>query len=371
MTSPPASPPGPPDDDRTTLRAAGPSTTVARAGRRSTTPVRLIVVLAAAALAVILGVVGGTFVVAGQIGPGSDPSSTPTSTPTPTVADPADAVRGFLDAIARGDAVAALAFAETQPADTSFMTNEVLATAHAANPITEINVPPIPSASDDPVSVQASYKIGTERITDTYTVNLVGGSYRLEEVGAELDLGSERSEAMPMVLAGRAVDSDTVILLPGAYEVTSGLSFVDWGPDNTILVKSPGAFLSASALDRSINTTGEKAFLGAIKASLDACVKIKKVKPNGCPFGYDTSSYTVSPKTISWSFTDDPMAGLEPRLDYDEECTGTVSVSLRLRFKARGTTTYNKEKATIDTSVYDSATATADLTGTTVKITWS
>lgn len=322
-------------------------------------------VVVAGVLAVVLGVIGGTFVASGRGGP------QPTPSPTPTTADPAAAVRGFLEAVAKGDAAAALSYSQTQPADTSFITNEVLTTALAANPITEVNVPPQPSTQDESTSVEASYKIGTERVTESYDVNLVEGAYKLEEVGSSLDVSSQRSENVQMILAGREVDSDTVILLPGAYEVTSGLTFIDWGADHTVLVKAPGAFVSASNLDLSINEAGVAAYLAAVTSSLSSCVKIKKVNPNGCPFAYTSTSYTIDPKTISWTLTEDPLVDKNPRLDYDDDTVAVLSVTLRLRFKAKGRTTYDQKTTAIDTTVSDSGEATADLTGSTVKITWA
>lgn len=325
------------------------------------------VVLAAAALAIILGVVGGTFVAGGRTP--VPPGSTPTPT-TGAASDPAAVVRGFLEAVARNDATAALAYAETQPADTSYMSAEVLTAANAANPVTEINVPPVPSSTQDSMTVQASYKIGAERVTQGYDLDLVNGVWMLSEVGAELDLSSQRSEVVPLILAGRTVDADTISLLPGAYEVTSGLTYLDWGPENTILVKGPGAFLSASKLDLSINDAGTAALLVATKASLNACVKIKKVDPSGCPFSYSNSSYKVTPSTISWTLTEDPLADVTPRLSNDDDGRGTVTASIRLQFTAKGKTTYDGKAATISSPVSASATASADLTGDSVTVTW-
>lgn len=363
MSSHRPSPSGPADDDRTTLRTTPSATSPAVTAARRRRPVRLIVVGVAAALSVVLGVVGGSLVVGGQ-------PSEPTASPTPTAPDPAAAVRGFLEAVGRGDAAAALGYAETQPADTSFITDDVLKAALATNAITEINVPPLPSSDTDSVSVDASYKIGGERVTESYDVNLVEGAFKLDKVAAELDVASTRSEKVPMVLAGREVDSDTVILLPGAYEVTSGLTFIDWGADNTIMVKSPGAFLAASKLALSINDAGTSAFRRAVKTSLDACVKIKKVEPTGCPFAYTSTSYTINPKTISWTLAEDPLADKVPRLDYEDDGSGTLSVSVSLRFKATGKSSYDGKSTKIDTRVYGSSTAAADLTGDAVKITW-
>lgn len=318
-------------------------------------------------LAIILGVIGGTFVAGGRTP--APPESTPTPT-APVGSDPAAVVRGFLEAVARSDAPAALAYAQTQPADTSFMSTEVLTAANAANPITEINVPPVPSVSSDSTTVQASYKIGAERVTQGYEIDLVGGAWKLAKVGSELDLSAKRSKKVPMILAGRSVDADTIILLPGAYEVTSGLTYIDWGPENTILVKAPDDFLSGSKLDLSINDAGTAAFLAATNASLNACVKVKKVNPSGCPFEYSNSSYKVTPSTISWTLTEDPLADKTPRLSYDDDGVATLSASIRLQFKAKGKTTYDGKATTISTPVYGSATASADLTKDSVTIAW-
>ncbi|MGE5694739.1 MAG: hypothetical protein ACM4D3_05730, partial [Candidatus Sericytochromatia bacterium] len=53
---------------------------------------------------------------------------------------PADAVRGYLEALARGDAEAALSYASDQPASKEFLTDEILQKQIDKWPISDIQI---------------------------------------------------------------------------------------------------------------------------------------------------------------------------------------------------------------------------------------
>jgi len=378
--------PGSLTPDTTTLRPAADPKAVeaaARAARRSRfrrNARRTIVVVLVCGLAILLGVVGGAVARYGQrmtaAAPPTD-STTPSAstTPTPdaaTAADPASAVRGFLEAVARSDAQGALAYGQTQPADTSMITDTVLAAAHQDNPITEINVPPGPTAElddGDQTDVEASYKIGTERVTQTYTVVRSGQRFLLTDIANEVDVSSERSQQIPMIIAGHEVDSDTIVLLPGAYDVTSGLPYVDWGNTTTLLVKAPDASVDTSGLELGLTDAGSQALLTAAQAAVKACLSQHSLTPKGCPFSYDTTD-KVTAKTITWALSNDPFADAEPQLSSESDAVGQVRLTLSLKLTYSGTSSFNDDKVKREQSVSAYPTATADLTQSSLTITW-
>ncbi|WP_163542437.1 hypothetical protein [Occultella kanbiaonis] len=80
-------------------------------------------------------------------------------------------VEGYLQALAAGDAEAALAFLGSAPARSELMTDEVLAASNAIAPITAIEVTPVdPEVAFGTVDVSASYLLGAEQIDITLGV---------------------------------------------------------------------------------------------------------------------------------------------------------------------------------------------------------
>ena len=107
---------------------------------------------------------------------GGGPVPSATSAPPPAPALASDAVAGYLNAVAAGDADAALRRRAPVPAG-KFMTDQVLAASAKRAPITQISVPDVedPAAS----TVSASYRVGKTPVTVDYGVQQVGGVWKL------------------------------------------------------------------------------------------------------------------------------------------------------------------------------------------------
>ena len=127
---------------------------------------KILIIIGAAALAVILMAVLAV-VVATRLGPAANPGGTtstqgqtnPSQNTAPQQASrPSDAVAGYLQALAAGDAVAALSFA-ADPAPTGpLLTNEVLVESGDRAALTEIQVPVV--EDQNATSVSATYTLG-------------------------------------------------------------------------------------------------------------------------------------------------------------------------------------------------------------------
>lgn len=124
------------------------------------------------------------------------------------------AVRGYLEALAAGDAASALGYALRIPSDPSLLTDHVLAGQRATMPISEIEV----GAPTEPGRVPASYLLGGERVSTVFELTLDGGGWRLDRVGAQADLSGF---AVPVALNGAVPRSLRPELFPGHYRVTS------------------------------------------------------------------------------------------------------------------------------------------------------
>lgn len=101
----------------------------------------------------------------------SAPASNPPSAPAATQAS--DAVRGYLEALSKGDSASALALMADAPADTSLMSDAVLAESNKLAPLTDINVPD--TTDEFAYRVDASYKLGDSPVNESFNVKKNGG----------------------------------------------------------------------------------------------------------------------------------------------------------------------------------------------------
>lgn len=267
-------------------------------------------------------------------GPGpTDPSS------SAAAANPGDAVKGYLEAIAGGNAETALSYAKTTPTDTTFLTDAVLKTAMTNSPITDIKVS-APADSYSYANVGYSYKLGTRQINDDMSVEKIGDVWKVSDVAADVNLGSYSfTGKVPMMLNGVAVNASKIYLFPGTYTVTSGWKYVDYGTGKFV-VDSPNAYPSASNLQPTLNAAGVAQFKALAKAKLDACMKAKQLAPAGCGFAVRApSGVKINPATISWaiSYGADAIAKSTPKLEYDDPTSISEYLSIGLKGTAKAT----------------------------------
>jgi len=278
---------------------------------------KLWLVIGAATLALLLiGIIAVVALTrAASPDPAPDPAATATATetatasqapttgsntqaPPPTTATAAEAVEGYLQALARGDAAAALAYAAEPPADDTLLTQKVFAKARRAAPVSRIVVEP-PSGVN-PGSVNASYRLAKEQVQETFTVQRVGDVWKLDKVAAEIDVALVRALKVPVVVNGVRVESSTVYALPGAYTITTGLKTLSWGSRNVVTVRGPNAAVDTYRLNPKLTKRGKKALIAATKKNFTNCLKAKKLKPKGCPFKQSDNGYRIQESTITW-----------------------------------------------------------------------
>lgn len=258
-----------------------------------------------------------------------------TTVPAPQATKASDAVKGYLDALAAGQAEAALAFGNDQPADKTFLTDAVLAESVKRAPITDIVVPEV--ADENAYQVSATYKIGGQAVNQSFSVRKEGDAFQLSDTTQDVSLGSVQSNTVPMLINGVKVTTEKVTLLPGSYAVTSGLTNINYGPKSTILIKSPQDYAPIE-LTPTLTKAGSAAFVKAAKSAMAKCVDEHALAPKGCPFGLRASSgQKVTASTIRWKLTGNPWDNLKPRLDYQNPARAEASASMTFTFTAKGT----------------------------------
>ncbi|MFX4272178.1 hypothetical protein ACQBAR_14855 [Propionibacteriaceae bacterium Y1685] len=311
-----------------------------------------------AAIALIAAIAIGVAVTRG----GDDPDDPPTSAPVETKLA-SDAVRGYLEALAAGDAETALSFAEVSPPDATMLTNEVLAASNKQGEITGINVPEV--ADENAYSVAANYKIGTRTINKEFSVSKVGEDWKLSEIVGELTV--QLNDTLPTLVNGVEAQSETLYVFPGTYVFDTGNKYVGFGSKNKVNVDAPGSYESGP-YDMELNKTGQDAALKAAKDSLAWCLKQKSMSPKGCGFQVNArSNQKVDTKTITWTPTEkDPWKGAN--VSFSDLADIRVSPNGSVKFFARGT--QDGGKATF-TQTQSLPRASVDMSGDKPSVTWS
>ena len=163
---------------------------------------------------------------------------------------------GYLQALAAGDAVAALSFA-ADPAPTGpLLTNEVLAGSGKRAALTEIQVPVV--EDQNATSVSATYTLGNSAVSESFDVVKVADTWKLSRAVKDLDISFIVGGSVPVKINGVDVDQDSVAVLPGSYAFTTGLPYVGYGSKNVVLVKSPYVEADTYRIQSQLTKSGEE-----------------------------------------------------------------------------------------------------------------
>jgi len=269
------------------------------------------------AAAVVLVSVAVFAVIGNRVGLPADPvsSSAPSSTaatdatsanPSAQAGTPADAVVGYLQAVAAADLDLALSYSADPAPDSPLLTAEVFSQAQQAAPLTDISVPTLTGPSP-PTTVSALYQVGGDPVSQSFSVRQVGDFWKLGEVTAELDLSPLRSGGLPLTVNGAPIETDVVAALPGAYTFATELKFLTFANRSVLTVTGPSTQLSAE-VGPSVTDVGKDAAVDAAKKSFESCLKVKSVNPKNCPFNISDRGLSLRKDTIVWSVEDgDPF----------------------------------------------------------------
>ena len=221
---------------------------------------------------------------------------------------PADAVRGYLTAVAEGHADDAIAYLADPPGDRTFLTDTVLARSHELAPITDISV----AKNKDVVSpVTAHFRVGDAMQTETFDL-VQSGKYWFVTSPRPVQL---TDGLRPAAMLGVPLEIDGVplgpglssaSLFPGRHQVTSPHPFVSLSrqftvPTDTTVVLAP-----------SLNDDGVRHIADAAQARLDNCLAQHTFRTDCLLDSFDPPDVAPDPTTISWS---QPEATVLPEPD--------------------------------------------------------
>jgi hypothetical protein len=332
---------------------------------------KILIIVGAASLAVILMAVFA-IVVATRGRPSANPggsaqgqqtnpaqSNAPHSTPRPS-----DAVSAYLQALAAGDAVAALSYA-SDPAPTGpLLSDEVLAESLERAPLTEIHVPVV--EDQGATSVSATYTLGKSAISESFDVVKVADAWKLSRAIKDLDLGFIVGGPVPVKINGVTVDEDSIAVLPGSYAFTTGLPYVGYGSKNVVLVKSPYVEADTYRIQSQLTNSGEKAVISAAEKSFNECLKAHSLTPKNCPMKFD-SKYRYTESSITWRQSgSDPFR--KPKITLD----GTQArIEIPLDLKLSGSCAYQGRSGNCSGTLKGKSVAVVKVTTKPLKVNWS
>lgn len=235
------------------------------AGARVLTPL----VLAGLALVLLLAAGVISFVVWRNAHSHHDQTAEPQATA-------ADAVTGYLDALAAGRAVKAVGYLARKPASTALMTDSVLTASRKAAPITAIKVP---AGHPNARTVVASYRVGHQAVHSTFVTHRVHGRYLIDNGFLTIDT-STWPVHLPIKINGVRVRGHRIYLLPGHYALTVQSRYLGLRGGSGFTVTGPQD-VPAVALQPEVTAKGQQAFRKAVSAAVGDCLKSTKLQA-GC-----------------------------------------------------------------------------------------
>jgi hypothetical protein len=325
-----------------------------------------LIIIGAAALAVIL--VAVAVIVATRHKPSADPqggqnpggqqSRAPQNTPRPS-----DAVSAYLQALAAGDATAALSYS-ADPAPTGpLLTNEVLAESRNRMQLTGIDVPVVDDQNVK--SVSATYTLGSSVVNETFDVVKVSGTWKLSRAVKDLDLAFIVDGPVPVKINGVKVTEESVAVLPGSYAFTTGLPYVSFGSKNVVLVRSPYVDADTYNIQSKLTGAGKKAAISAAEKSFSKCLKAHSLTPKNCPQKFK-SKYSYNKSSITWR-----QAGKDPFRKPSVTFSGTQArVQVPIDLKLSGSCSYQGRSGNCSGSLKGTSVAVIKVTAKPLKVKW-
>ena len=221
-----------------------------------------------------------------------------------------DAVKGYLEALARGDAEAALSYSGDQPASKEFLTNEILKRQLAQWPITNIRI-----LNDDSTTagemgfgtVHVVANFGDKTSDANIHVKKEHGSWKITAAAIKVspDPGASsgtNAAAKTMTLFGKPIGDSTVYVFPG---------FTDVGSTNPYLVVTTKPLLldqlSMSGLGWlqptfTLSDAGRDAANAQLVAAMANCQRSNLLAPPGCPIRLNPAGLVDG--TVEWGTAD-------------------------------------------------------------------
>lgn len=267
---------------------------------------------------------------------------------------PTDAVKGYLEALARGDAEAALSFSDDRPADTEFLTTDILKQQISKLPITDIQVKDQPAPGDPKTRiVHAAAKFGDQTSRVVITPKRRNGRWYLSSAVLKMHpTPNATASANTVTLFGKPVGDSVHYVFPGWLAVGSSNPYLEVQATPQLLngLDTDSVVLQTNI---SMSEAGTKAVNDALVAVFAKCEQSHELKP-----AYPCSEIGLDPAqavdgTVQWGHAD--LSTLTQGFDVTKlsvNIVGFVDIPVTAQLKSGGTAQFTGRH---------SVTGTADL----------
>lgn len=180
---------------------------------------------------------------------------------------PQDVVHGYLAALERADAPAALAAGDIPAGSRTFLTSTVLAVQQRRAPIHDIEI--LGTTHDgDSAAVQVRYARGRSTVRDTVALHRHDGVWRLDRVAVATTLrvapATDRA-----TLFGAPVPTASVLLFPGALPIEFDTSALQLAPGHDAITLGAD---QTTQVPVQLSDAGHRAVQGEVLAALRRCL---------------------------------------------------------------------------------------------------
>ncbi|ORX08494.1 DUF4878 domain-containing protein [Mycolicibacillus trivialis] len=265
---------------------------------------------------------------------------------------PGEALTGYLEALSRGDAEAALSYGLDQPGSTDLLTDEILKKQIEKMPISDIQI-----LSDDAASfismasVHVRVKFGDKVSDETIQMERSDKQWKLKQAAIKIEPPT-RTRDTPMetlTLFGKPVDSAAYVF-PGWLDLASTNKNLKVDSEPMLLNGFSYASFSSLNVEFDLSDQGRQGVMTAIKAAITECNKSRALSPPNCPQRVSRSE--AAENTVEWGMPDLSPLKLDSFSQYDMSVRfdGTVDWPLKAKKRDGGDVT-----GTVSTTIYGKA----------------
>lgn len=242
----------------------------------------------------------------------------------------ASVVEDYLAALERGDVEEAMRYGPgTNLGSRILLTNEAYAQMPQESRPSNIEI-----LTTDPgaTEIQVRYMLAGSPVETGYrVVRRDDDTWQLAQGSITATWQIAGGANVPLFINGVEVDhSQPIQLVPGTYELGTGLDFIAFPGSSTITIQS----LAYSEdpifpVTPELTEAGRSAFLAGARSSLTRCLARQELAPEGCPNGV-RAGLPVDASTIRWRLVGDPWDNFNASLWAEDQSVATATVSLRM-----------------------------------------
>lgn len=265
------------------------------------------------------------------------------------------ALKGYLGALAAGDADTAKLYAMNPPAESPLLTADFLKATLAKNPITEVVVEEMKDYGTTSYA-SASYRIGSTLVQGRYELTKVGKVWKLNDIATTVKRPTYWGK-LPVTINGTTAPTDSLTFFPGVYELGTGTALLDF-ENPSFTVKEPADYVAGlSSTAPRLSAKGKTTMIAKSQEWLNQCLAVQDTNPTSCgmntplPNGATLAQGTMT-RTVTSSGT--AFATAAPRVSSSDPSKVTMSSYVAIKVEAKDTTG----------KVYQGTTSVSTVTGT-------